>query len=171
MMKNSSLKTQRLHVSREMRMNTSSSSDAWISRFIAQSDWLAERKSANLMTKEMGNGQGVDLTWWVPMLPLISSTGIPPRTLEGGVGVCRQLKVTAHCHSTVQSHYTSRHLRSCLPSSHDGQMTIIPARLFTRLHLSDACDFVPIYILKSVKLYCWLTCQVRIFLVSKLSQT
>lgn len=60
------------------------------------------------------------------MPPLISSIGIPPRTLEGGVGVCRQLKVTARCHSTVQSHYTSRRLRSRSPSSHDGQMTIIP---------------------------------------------
>lgn len=88
------------------------------------------------MTKEKGNGHGVDLTWWVPMPPLISSIGIPPRTLEGGVGVGRQLKVTARCHSTVQSHYTWRRLRSSSPSSHDGQMTIIPALLFHSLLIS-----------------------------------
>lgn len=86
------------------------------------------------------------------MPPLISSTDIPPSTLEGGVGVGRQLKVTAHCHSTVQSHYISCRLRCCSPSSHDGQMTIIPALLFHSVSssLGYMCfgDFVPIYIFK-----------------------
>lgn len=101
-------------------------------------------------------------------MPLINGIGIPPRTLEGGVGVGRQLKVTARCHSTVQSHYTSCRLRSYSPSSHDGQMTIIPALLFHSVSSSSAymcfCDFVPIYILKSVKLYCWQKCQAIILL-------
>lgn len=128
---------------------------------VHSSEWLTSGRKAQAwwQEEEMGNGQGVDLTWWVPMPPLISSFGIPPRTLEGGVGVGRQLKVTAPCHSTVQSHYISCRLRSCSPSSHDGQMTIIPALLFHSVSSSLGCmcfcDYVPIYILKSVKLYCW----------------
>lgn len=94
------------------------------------------------------------------MPPLISSTGIPPGTLQGGVGVGRQLKVTARCHTTVQSHYPSRRLKRCSPPSRDGQMTIIPRSivslglLISRMHLF--LRFAPIYILKSVKLHCWL---------------
>lgn len=91
-------------------------------------DWW--KGSARLMTKAMGNGHLVDLTWWVPMPPLITGAGIPPRTQEGGVDVGRQLKVTARCHTTVRSHYLSHRLSCSSSSSHDGQMTIIPALLF-----------------------------------------
>lgn len=136
------LKLNTTYKRKKIRVNlcstTTSFSDVWAAQFIAHSDWLVE-EGAGLMTKETGNGHGVDMTWWVPMPPLISSTDIPPRTLEGGVAVGRQLKVTAHCHSTVQSHYTSRRLRSCLPSSHDGQMTIIPALLFHAVSSSLGC--------------------------------
>lgn len=129
-----------------------SRSDAWAARFMFLSDWLAEGKSGGLMTKETGNGHGADLTWWVPMPPLISSIDIPPRTPQGGAGVGRQLKVTARCHSSVQSHYTSRRLRSFSPCSHDGQVTIIPSLLFHSVSSSPgymcSWDFVPIYILK-----------------------
>lgn len=139
----------------KMKLNlcniTTSLSDVWTAQFIALSDWLVEG-SAGPMTKEMGNGHGVDLTWWVSMPPLISSIDIPPRTLEGGVGVGRQLKVTARCHSTVQSHYTSCRLSSCSPSSHDGQMTITPSLLFQSVSssLGYMCswDSVPIYVIK-----------------------
>lgn len=108
------------------------------------------------------------------MPPLISSTGIPPGTLQGGVGVGRQLKVTARCHTTVQSHYPSRRLKRCSPPSRDGQMTIIPRSivslglLISHMHLF--LRFAPIYILKSVKLHCWLKCQTMIIIYYFLSK-
>lgn len=64
------------------------------------------------------------------MPPLITGASIPSRTQQGGVEEGRQLKVTARCHTTVQSYYISQRLRRSSPSSHDGQMTIIPALLF-----------------------------------------
>lgn len=80
-----------------------------------------------------------------------------------GVGVGRQLKVTAHCHATVQSHYPSRRLRRRSPPPRDGQMTIIPALLFAAVSSSAGTHlflrFAPIYICESVKLHCWLKCQ------------
>lgn len=84
-----------------------------------------------------------------------------------GVGVGRQLKVTAHCHATVQSHYPSCRLRRRSPPPHDGQMTIIPALLFAAVSSSAGTHlflrFAPIYICESVKLHCWLECQSLIF--------
>lgn len=84
-----------------------------------------------------------------------------------GVGVGRQLKVTAHCHATVQSHYPSRRLRRRSPPPRDGQMTIIPALLFGSVSSSAGTHlflrFAPIYICESVKLHCWLKCQSLIF--------
>lgn len=111
-------------------------------------DWW--KGSARLMTKAMGNGHLVDLTWWVPMPPLITGAGIPPRTHEGGVDVGRQLKVTARCHSTVRSHYLSYCLSCSSPSSHDGQMTIIPALLFhtASSSLAHVCSVSVIFCLK-----------------------
>lgn len=111
-------------------------------------DWW--KGSARLMTKVMGNGHLVDLTWWVPMPPLITGTGIPSRTHVGGVDVGRQLKVTARCHSTVRLHYLSYHLSCSSPSSHDGQMTIIPALLFhtASSSLAQVCSVSVIFCLK-----------------------
>lgn len=54
------------------------------------------------MTKETVNAHGVDLTGGAN-----APKDIPPRTLGGGAGAGRQLKVTAHCHSTVKTHYPS----------------------------------------------------------------